>query len=274
MRRVGTIALHALLLAGVAISVLPLLWTLSSALKVEADIFASPPTLLPSPFTLTAFRDLFEQYPVARWTFNSLLISGVATALGVLVSAMAGFAFAVYDFRGKDSLFRVVILALIVPFITLVVPLFVVVSKLGLINTYAGVILPQVAQPFGIFLIRQFVIQTVPEQVLQAARLDGASEFRIFFKIVLPLIRPGLAALGVWLFLASYNNFLWPLMVLTDASSQTLPVGLASLVGAQQNQQYNLVMAGAVTAALPALLVFAALRKQFVRSLTRGALAN
>ncbi|HEU4703278.1 MAG TPA: carbohydrate ABC transporter permease, partial [Conexibacter sp.] len=258
-----------------AISVLPLLWTLSSAFKVEADIFASPPSLLPNPFTLDGFRNVFDQYPVARWTFNSLLISGVATALGVLVSAMAGYAFATYDFRGRDALFGVVMLALIIPFIALVVPLYVVVSRMGLVNTYAGVILPQVAQPFGIFLMRQFTLQTVPDQVLQAARLDGASEFRIFFRIVLPLLRPGIAALGVWLFLLTYNNFLWPLMVLTDAAHQTLPVGLASLansVGTQQ--QYSLLMAGAVTAALPALLVFAALRKQFVRSLTRGALAN
>jgi ABC-type glycerol-3-phosphate transport system permease component len=274
VRRAGTIAVQALLVIGLAISILPLLWTLSSSLKEPADIFASPPTLIPTPVVLDNFRDVFDQYPVARWTINSIVISLVATTLGVLVSAMAGFAFAKYEFRGREVLFRIVILALIIPFITLVVPLFVVVSKLGLVNTYAGVILPQVAQPFGIFLMRQFVTQTVPDELLQAARLDGASELHIFARIVVPLIRPGLAALGVWLFLTSYNNFLWPLMVLTDESHQTLPVGLATLVGGQANQQYGLLMAGAVTAALPALLVFGALRNQFVRSLTRGALVN
>jgi multiple sugar transport system permease protein len=276
-RRVANIArlslLQLVLVAAAVICMLPVLWTLSSAFKSPGDIFATPPSLIPGNPTLLNFQDLFRDYEMVAWTLNSLGTTLVATALGVLTSATAGYAFAKYEFPGRDFLFRVVILALIIPFIGLVVPLYIVMSKLGLVNTYVGLMLPQIAAPFGIFLIRQFIVQSVPDEVIAAARLDGASEFRIFRTIVVPLIRPGLAALSVWLFLSIYNNFLWALMILGEETRQTLPVGLAAIYSAPL-PQHGVVMAGAITAAAPALFVFYTLRKQFVRSLTRGALAN
>lgn len=265
--------LHVALGISAVIVLLPVLWAISSSLKPTGDLFDYPPRLLPARPTLENYVDLFRTSPVAQWLFNSLWISVVVTAVGGLICVMGGFALAKYNFVGRAISLRITVAALIVPFITLLVPLYVLISKTGLVDTYAGVIIPQLVQPFGVFLMAQYVTQTVPDEVLDSARVDGASELRLFRSIVLPVLRPGLAVLGVWLFLSAFNNFLWPLMVLSEPTKLTLPVGLAALSSGNQ-VQYGAVMAGVITTFLPPLLVFIALQRQFIQGLTRGALAN
>jgi len=265
--------LHVALGISAVIVLLPVLWAISSSLKPTGDLFDYPPRLLPTSPTLENYVALFRTSPVAQWLFNSLWISVVVTAVGGLICVMGGFALAKYNFVGRAISLRITVAALIVPFITLLVPLYVLISKTGLVDTYAGVIIPQLVQPFGVFLMAQYVTQTVPDEVLDSARVDGASELRLFRSIVLPVLRPGLAVLGVWLFLSAFNNFLWPLMVLSEPTKLTLPVGLAALSSGNQ-VQYGAVMAGVITTFLPPLLVFIALQRQFIQGLTRGALAN
>jgi len=265
--------LQLMLILSAVIALLPIVWGVSSSFKDQGDIFNYPPTLLPSKPTVANYVELFHGRPVAWWLFNSLGIAAAATVIGCMISALGGFALAKYVFVGRNLTLRVTVAAMAVPFITLLVPLYVLVSKLGLVDTYAGVILPQVVQPFGIFLMRQYILHAVPDEILDAARVDGASELRIFRSIILPVMRPGLAVLGIWLFLTSFNNFLWPLMVLSGPSKLTLPVGLTALSTGHQ-VQYGTVMAGVVTAFLPPLLVFVGLQRQFIQGLTAGAVAN
>jgi multiple sugar transport system permease protein len=272
-RRLQTVAIHATVLICVSIVLAPVLWTLLSSLKTSSDIYSYPPRLIPEPVTLDNYARVLEEFPILTWTANSIGISVVATVGGVLVSAMAGFAFARYSFKGQNTLFGVVMVALIVPFIVMVVPLYVIFSRIDLVDSYVGVLLPQLAVPFGIFLMRQFITQAVPPELLYAARIDGASEWRIFSSIVLPLTRPAIGALGIWLFLASYNNFLWPLVILTSPDKQTLPVGLAGMASSIYVDS-GAAMAGGILAAVPAAIAFLVMRRQFVANLTGGALAN
>lgn len=271
--RGATTALHAGLLVGGVFVALPVLWAVTSSIKTAGQIFSVPPSLIPTHPTFDNYVELFRTSPVAQWLLNSLAIAAVVTTVGVVISAMGGFALAKYVFVGRELSLRVIVASLAIPFITLLVPLYVVISKLGLVDTYLGVIIPQVVQPFGVFLMRQYINQTVPDEILDSARIDGAGEFRIFRSIVLPVVRPGLAVLGIWLFLASFNNFLWPLMVLSGPSRLTLPVGLAGLTSGQ-GVQYGTVMAGVVVTLVPPLVVFIGLQRQFIQGLTRGAVVN
>lgn len=269
----GTAGLHLAVLIPVVVVLLPVVWAVSASFKSAGDIFQSPPDLLPSRPTIDNYITLFTSYPVARWLFNSFSIAVAVTVLGLLISALGGFALAKYDFAGKDLILRATVASLVIPFITLLVPLYVLVSRVGLVDTHLAIIIPSVVQPFGIFLMRQYVIQTVPDEILDSARVDGANEYRIFASIALPLLRPGLGVLAIWLFLASFNNFLWPLMVLSGPEKLTLPIGLVAL-SSGYGVEYGAVMAGVVTTLIPPLIIFIVLQRQFVQGLTRGALAN
>lgn len=273
MQRGRLSLLHVMLILSAVVVLLPVAWAVSASFKNAGDIFDYPPNLLPLRPTTANYYELFNGQPVARWLFNSLWIAAAATVVGSIISALGGFALAKYVFVGRDFAVRIIVAAMVVPFITLLVPLYVLISKLGLVDTYAGVILPQIVQPFGVFLMRQYIVQAIPDEIIDSARVDGASELRVFRSIVLPMMRPGLAVLGIWIFLTSFNTFLWPLMVLNSSTKQTLPVGLAALSAGHQ-VQYGTVMAGVVTAFVPPLLVFIGLQRQFIQGLTAGALAN
>ncbi|MFC4006236.1 carbohydrate ABC transporter permease [Nonomuraea purpurea] len=265
--------LYTLLGALVVLFVLPLLWALSSSFKRRGDIFAYPPQPLPSPFTLENYARLLETQPFLSWFMTSTVVAVVATAASVFVCALAGFAFAKYRFRGKKLLFDVMFSSLAVPFAVIVVPLFVMLVKAGVTNVYVSLIVPWVAPAFGIFMMRQYAEQAVPDSVLEAARLDGASEFGLFTRVVLPLLRPALGALAVWSFLNSYNSFFWPLIVVSDPEQYTLPLGIQALYGAE-SRQVDLVLAGSVLAAVPSLIMFMLLRKQLLDGLTAGAVKS
>jgi ABC-type glycerol-3-phosphate transport system permease component len=267
---VGRAGLYAFLIVLGLIFVIPMVWALSSSFKRRSDLFATPPTLWPDPFTFENYQILLSTQPFWTWFATSVIVALISTVVTVIVCSLAGYGFAKFDFRGKTVLFDTMFSSLAVPFVVIVVPLFILLSRTGLTNPYFALIVPWIAPAFGIFMMRQFVEQSIPDELLQAARVDGASELRIFFSVVFPLLRPAVGALAVWNFLNSYNSFLWPLIVISSPDYYTLPLGLQAIFGAE-GRQYNLVLAGSVLAAVPSLVVFFLLRRQLVSGLTAGA---
>ncbi|MDQ6628782.1 MAG: carbohydrate ABC transporter permease [Pseudomonadota bacterium] len=258
-------------LAGLAaISVFPLLWMLSVSFMPAGASSVLPTPLLPSTVTLANYRTLFGSVGMGRYLLNSLAIALLATVISVCFNVMAGYAFAKLRFRGRDALFKALLGALVIPGQVAMLPLFLMLKPLGLINSYGGAIVPMMASAFGIFLVRQFA-RGIPDDLLEAARIDGASEIRIFLGIVVPLLGPVLATLAVFSFLGSWNDFMWPLIVLTDDSLHTLPVALAGL-SREHVQDSELMMAGSVVTVLPVLLLFLALQRQYMAGLMAGSL--
>jgi multiple sugar transport system permease protein len=264
--RAAKIVLHTILAVCALVVVGPFLWLAISSVKPEGEIRRIPPTWWPEQLTLDHYRQLFTGLDFPQFFLNSVVVA-VAVSLGNLVFCSAlGYALAKLRFPGKRLLFALVLGLLMVPGMVLFVPQFVLVSNLGLVNTYAGLILPYLAGPFGVFLMRQFLL-SIPDDLLEAARVDGAGEFRIFWKIVLPLCRPALATLGILTFLASWNNFLWPLVVATTEDRYTLPVALALYSVGQNRIEFGLVLAGAVAVLLPVVIVFVLLQRHFLRGI-------
>jgi ABC-type glycerol-3-phosphate transport system permease component len=207
--------------------------------------------------------------PRAVFETNSIVVATISTALAEFFSALAGFGFAKYDFPLRSLLFKVLIGTLIIPFQLVLIPLFIM-SKIGWMDSYAALIVPFMAPAFGIFLMRQFMVGSVPTELLDAGRIDGSSEFGLFFRIVVPLARPAIGALSIFSFLGSWNSFLWPLVILRSSNKFTLPMGLANMLGLY-NQQYGMIMAGAFLVALPMIMLFVLMQRQFIAGLTVGA---
>ncbi|MDT0319027.1 carbohydrate ABC transporter permease [Streptomyces millisiae] len=269
--RPGRVALYAGLVLASAFWLFPLVWALFSSFKQRGDIFAYPPSLLPPDPTLDNYTSLFDAHPFWQWFLISTLIALVSTTVTVLVCSMAGYGFAKYRFRFQSALFNLMFSSLAIPFAVIVVPLFVFLARTGTADPWFALIVPWVAPAFGIFMMRQFVAQSVPDEILDAGRIDGVGEAGLFWRLVMPLLRPAIAALAVWSFLNSYNNFLWPLIVIGDPDLYTLPLGLQAIFGAE-GRQYDIVLAGSMLAAIPSVLVFVALRKQLIDGLSAGAL--
>lgn len=260
--------LYAALLAGVVLALLPLLWMVSASLMADGEANTFPPRLLPRTITFAHYRDLFTRLDLGRGLLNSLIVAVSATVLALVVNSLAGYAFAKLRFRGRDRLFRLLTIGLVIPSQVAMLPLFLLLKSLHLVNSYWGVIIPSIASIFGLFLVRQYTL-SLPDDLLDAARVDGAGEFRIYLAIVLPVIRPVLATLAIWTFLAAWNDFMWPLIILTDSSRYTLPVSLAGLVG-EHVQDTELMMAGSVLTVLPVLLVFLFLQRYYIEGVTAG----
>ena len=266
--RPGTIALYAALVIFGALSLLPLLWMLSASFMAQGEATTFPPALLPRNPTLVHYRDLFGRLALGRYAMNSALVATVTTIGALAINASAGYAFAKLRFRGRDATFRAMAAGLAIPVQVAMLPLFLLIKALGLVNNYGGVIIPGLSSIFGIFLVRQYAL-AIPDDLLDAARIDGASEFRVFRSIVLPTIQPVLATLALWTFLATWNDFMWPLIVLSDDRKYTLPVALAGLVG-EHAQDVELMMAGAVITVLPVLILFLMLQRYYVEGVTEG----
>jgi multiple sugar transport system permease protein len=258
---VHAVVLHALLLGGAALTFFPLLWMFAASFMPEGEANRFPPGLVPSAITIAHYRDLFTRLDVARYVANSALVATLVTVIALVVNSTAGYAFAKLRFGGRDRLFRVLLALLVVPAQVSMLPLFLMIKSLGLVNTYAGVIIPGMASVFGIFLVRQYAL-SIPQSVLDAARIDGAGEFRIYWSIVLPACRPILVTLAVF-------TFMWPLIVLTDADMYTLPVALANLVG-EHVQDTELMMAGSVLTVLPVVLLFLVLQRYYIAGIMSG----
>lgn len=266
--RSASIAVNAALVAVAVLTMLPLAWMVSASFMPAGEAQDLPPRLLPSSPTLAHYRALFTRLDVAQYFANSLLIAASVTGISLVVNGMAGYAFAKLRFRGRDSLFSLLLAGMVVPAQVGMLPLFLMLKQIHVINTYWGVIIPMMASIYGIFLIRQYTL-SVPNAVLDSARVDGASEWRVFRSIVVPLIRPILVTLGLFTFMASWNDFLWPLVVLTDNDRHTLPVALALLSG-EHVQDTELMMAGAVVTVLPVLVLFLALQKTYISGIMLG----
>lgn len=269
MRRRDTVArasLYAVLCAGLLVVIGPFLWMLLSSFKPEREVRRVPPTWWPEDFTITNYHNLFTRLDFPQYFANSLIVATLVTAGNLLFCSALGYALAKLRFPGRRVLFVLVLGTLMVPGMAVFVPQFVLVSNLNLVNSYAGLVLPFLAGPFGVFLMRQYLL-SIPDELLEAARVDGAGELRIFWRVVLPLCRPALATLGILTFLTSWNNFLWPLVVATTEDKYTLPVALALYSIGQNRINYGLALAGAVIVVLPVLVVFVLLQRHFLRGI-------
>jgi multiple sugar transport system permease protein len=266
--RISTAVVYAVLLLGAILAATPLVWMVSASFMPTGEANSFPPHFFPTTITLEHYRTLFTRLDVARYFVNSSLIALGVTLLSLLVNSMAGYAFAKLRFRGREPLFRALLGVLVIPVQVAMLPLFLLLKELGAINTYWGVIIPGIASVFGIFLIRQYTL-SVPDDLLDAARIDGAGELRIYWSIVLPMIRPILVTLAIFTFMATWNDFLWPLIVLSDGARYTLPVALANLAG-EHVQDTELMMAGSVVTVLPVMLAFLFLQRYYIQGITMG----
>jgi len=265
--RLATALLYAPLVALAVLTLVPLLWMVSASLMPSGEATASA-RLLPRTVTLEQYRTLFTRLNVARALANSTVLAAAVTAISLVVNALAGYAFAKLRFAGRDRLFRLLLGALVIPAQVAMLPLFLMMRELRLVDTYWGVIVPGMASIFGIFLVRQYAL-SIPQSLLDAARIDGASELRIFGSIVVPFCTPVLVTLAIFTFMGTWNDFLWPLIVLTGEDRQTLPVALANLAG-EHVQDVELMMAGAVLTVLPIIVMFLALQRYYIEGIVSG----
>jgi multiple sugar transport system permease protein len=255
--------LYVLLVIGGLAMLFPFAWMVSTSLKPDVAVFRTPPQLIPKPFQPSNYSTVVDIFPVWRFLINSVLVAVVSTTLQVGTSAMAAYAFARIKFRGSGPLFMVYLTTLMVPFQVTIVPLFVEMKYLHFVNSYPGLIVPSIASAYGTFLLRQAFL-SLPSELEEAAFVDGASHWTVFTRIALPLVRPSLATFAVLSFIASWNSFLWPLVIISSQNLMTLPVGLSNLQG-EHLTAWNLVMAGATISVLPILLVYLVAQKQIVR---------
>lgn len=266
---VGTFLLRAvqygLLILLALIMLTPFLWMFSTSLKTDEYVLQSKPQLIPNPITFDSYIELFEIMPVGRMLLNSIIVSVVGTTGQVLMAAMAAYAFARMQWRGRQGLFLLYLATMMIPSQVTIIPLFILVRRLGWMNTYQALIVPSLFSAFATFLLRQSFL-TIPRDLEEAAFIDGGNHFTVFRRIILPLSGPVLATLSVFGFMALWNSYLWPLFVARVPEIMTLPVGLATLQGSNQSlTEWNLVMAGAVITVLPILVVYLLAQKWFVQ---------
>jgi len=268
-RRIG---LYAVLVVAALVMIVPFYWTLSTSFKLPGDVFSG--NVIPNPFTLENYQDVFRRLPFATYFLNSVIVSASIVGLNVIFGTAAAYAFAKLRFPGRDLLFFVFLLTLMVPFQVNLIPLYRIMVELHKaipaigVDTYFGLIAPSAVQVFGIFLMRQF-LRSIPDEILESARMDGASEWRILRSIVFPLAAPGMATLAIFTFIGAWNDFLWPLIVTNSDGMRTLPVGLA-LLARRNTVVWGQTMAGTVVAVAPMVVIFLVLQRRFIEGLTAG----
>lgn len=272
-RALQSLALHLVMVPLAIVFLLPIAWMLIAATLPNNEILAAPPTLLPGMHLQENWRELNNDLNFVRAVANSVGISAIFTTLATLVAAMSGYAFAKFRFAGRGVLFTVVIAALTIPFEVRAIPQYLLVAaELNLANTWWAIILPWLAYPLGVFFMRQNML-SVPSDLLEAARIDGAGEARIFAQIVLPIMRPALAAVAIVLFLFQWNDYFWPLLILTQKDAYTIPVALGTLVGLTR-VSWGGIMVGTAIATLPFLILFLWLQRYFIAGITAGAVKD
>lgn len=267
--RSNRIILTSVMVVGAALMLFPFYWLVIASTHTTADIFSSFPPLLPGSAFWDNMQGLFVDKSFGRNLVNSLAVSIAYVFLSGTVCVFAGYAFAKFNFRGQKLLFGLILISLAIPSNVTLVPLFKMMVLWGWLDTYHGLLLPGLALPFGIFLMRQTLL-AVPDEILQSARIDGAGELRVFFAIVLPTMKPALAALGIYLFLAEWNSFIWPLVLLRTPETYTIPVALASLLGVARSD-YGQLLAGTLISVLPVAVLFIFLQRHFVSGILAGA---
>ncbi|TQS74278.1 carbohydrate ABC transporter permease [Ornithinibacillus gellani] len=260
--------LYVVLSIGVIVSILPFYWMTVGSTLPSGKIFSVPPTFLPGNHLLENAKTLNESLDFLKIMWNTLFISVTYTVISVLISAMAGYAFAKFEFKGKSAMFFIILCTLMIPFQVMLIPLFEIVVALDWLNTYQAIILPTLASPFAIFLMRQNML-SVPLSIIESARIDGAGEFKIFFSIVLPTMKPALAAVAIFSFMSQWNSLLWPLITLNSKDMFTLPVALSSLVGLARID-YGQLMLGTTLSIIPVLIFFLIFQKHFISGILGG----
>ena len=246
----------------------PILWVVLSSLKPQSELFTYPITILPASPTLANYVSAFKDSAFLTYFFNSTFVSVVSTLITIVINVMAGYALAKYYFPGRGAIFAAMLGTLMIPLQAIMVPIFIILKQIGLLNSLWGVIIPPAATPTGIFLARQYML-TIPNSLIEAARIDGAGEFRIFRSIIVPLAKPIIATLAIFSFMWRWNDFLWPFLVLTAKQKMTLQLALANFVGQYQINWASLLALTVVTM-IPMIVVFIALQKYFVAGLTAG----
>ncbi|TKR22627.1 carbohydrate ABC transporter permease [Cellulomonas hominis] len=264
--RVSTVLLTAAVAVTTLIVLLPLFIVLFTAFKPTAEVNAYPPTLLPDAWTTANFERIFADLPFARLIGNSFLFAGGVTAFAVAFDALAAYALARIDFRGRRTLLVAIVATLMIPFQATLIPVYQIVSDLGWVNTFAGLIAPRAADAFGIFFLRQFFV-ALPRDLDNAARIDGASELRVFWQIVLPNARPAVLTLAIFVFVNNWNDLLWPLVFTTEREMGTITSGLTQLTGPGGIVPYGVMMAGALVAVVPLVLAFMLVQRKFIESI-------
>ncbi|MFT4230445.1 MAG: carbohydrate ABC transporter permease [Microbacterium sp.] len=262
---------YTVLIVVVVLMLLPFVWLFFGSFKTQGEFLSNPGAWFPESFQLQNYVTLFAERGFGGYMVNSIVVSVVAVLANILFSAMAGYAFAKLRFRGRNWVFPLVVVSMIVPYVALFVPQFVIVVQLGLVDTLTAIVLPILVMPLCVFIMRQFA-HSVPHELLEAARIDGAGELRLFFRIFLPLSGPALATVGILSFLASWNNFLWPLVVAQSQDVYTAPVGLAVASQASNTISFGLLLAAAMVVLLPILILFLFLQKYFIQGVATAGL--
>ena len=250
------------------VAMIPFLWMISTSLKSRGALMSIPIEWIPDEPTLGAYSAVFSRFPFLRTIGNSLFIAIVYTLITLVSASMAAFAFAKIRFRGSGVILKIYLAMMMIPTQVTMIPLFVIMNRLGLIDSYASVILPSIFKPFAVFMLVQ-QMQSIPNDYLDAARVDGAGIFRVYGHIALPMCAPTLATLAVTTFMESWNDYLWPLLMLTDRSKMTLPIALSTLNG-QYNTEYNVLMAGSLISMIPIIIIYLCAQKQFKNGLMAG----
>ena len=250
----------------------PFLWLILSTFKVDADIVKYPPTLFGLQYTISSYIKVWDSIPLLDFLKNTVIFAGSVTIISVLFDSMAGYAFARFSFKGKKIIFTFVLITMMIPFQVLMIPLFIEVFKLGILNTYSGLILPRMADAFGIFLMRSAFV-SLPKELEEAARVDGYNEFQIFFKIMLPLSKPAIITLGIINLMGNWNDLLYPLMLTSSTKMRTISAGLALFVG-QRTLEYGPTLAAALIALIPLIIVYIFAQKYFIQGIATTGLKS
>lgn len=274
-RGLKRIILYAALIGTALLMIGPFYWMVATSFKLPGDVFSSPPKWIPSPWTLRNYQDVFTLFPFARFFLNSVVVAALVVGLNVVFDTAAAYAFAKLRFPGRDVIFFLFLITLMVPYQVNLIPLYRImvqlhqISPLLGIDSYFGLVAPSAIQVFGVFLMRQF-LRSIPDEILESARVDGASEFRILRSIVFPVAAPGMATLAIFTFVGAWNDFFWPLIVTTSDNWRTLPVGVA-LLARRNTVNWGATMAGTTITAIPMIVVFLLLQRRFIEGLTAGA---
>ncbi len=257
---------YTLLIAFSIIMIMPFVWMILSTFKDQSELMRFPPKFLPDKFSLKNYVEVFSSVPFLRYYLNSILITTVAVTLTLLTSSLAGFAFAKYKFKGRNTIFKTLLGAMMIPFPVTIIPLYIMIYNLGLVDTYLALIVTGSVSIFGIFLMRQFIV-TIPDDLIDAARIDGCSEFQIFRIIVIPNIRAPLSALAIFSFMATWNAFLWPLLVVNNDEHRTVQLGVQYFTQ-RYGDLMHLQITAAAMAVIPIVVLYLLLQKQFIEGIT------
>lgn len=257
--------IYLFLIVGAFIMILPFYWMLISSVKTRPEMVTYPPTFITLTPTLEWYKELFALLPMGRYYFNSIVMAGLITLGSLFLCSLAGYAFAKHKFYGQNVIFMVILGTMMIPWQVNIIPGFMIVKHLGWLNSFKGLIIPALASPFGIFFLRQY-IRGIPDELIDAAKIDGCNEWGVYWHIILPNSRPVLATLGIFIFIGQWNNFIWPLLIIHKSDMMTIPLALSVLNGQFANK-FGIIMAGTVCAVIPVLIVFLTFQKWITKSI-------